>query len=120
MNFGGIAAIVGIASTIIGCCVSLVIIGIKVGQILGKIDDLEKDNEKFGDNNREKFNKMDETDKQQSQTIALLKQSLDDLHDDVKEIKEALENINAYIREAERFRAGIESRVEYIERHNKE
>lgn len=116
MNFGNVAAIIGIASTLVGFCVSLVVIGIKVGQLMSKVDDLKDDNEKFGNNNREKFNKVECLNNEQNQSIALLKQSLDSLHNDVKDIKDTLNSINAYIRESERFRAGIEARVSSLER----
>ncbi len=77
---------------------------------------MDNDNFRFGENNREKFNEMSKQDNEQSQSIALLKQGLESISKDLVEIKEDLRSLNAYVRQAERDRAALESRVDFIER----
>lgn len=116
VGLGTIVALVGLGSTLIGGCIALVNLGIRVGKITSKVDELDNDNFKFGKNNQEKFNFMNEQNHEQSQSIALLKQSLETMAQDIKDIKEELSGINTYIRQAESARGQLESRVEYLER----
>lgn len=116
INLGIIVALVSLGSTLIGGCVALVNLGVRVGKITSKVSELDSDNFKFGKNNQEKFNTMNELNHEQSQSIALLKQSLETMAQDVKDIKEEMASINTYIRQAETKRGQIESRVEYLER----
>lgn len=118
MTVGWISALVGIASTIIGGCISLVLIGVKVGRVQAKIEELDNDNFKFGKNNAEKFNEMEDKNTEQSQSIALLKQSLETISKDLVEIKDDLKSLNAYVRHAEVERAALESRVSFLERRD--
>lgn len=116
MSVAVVGGLVSLAATLIGGCIALVNLGVKVGRLTSKVDELDNDNFHFGENNRERFNEMAKQDNEQSQSIALLKQGLESISKDLVEIKDDLKSLNAYVRQAERDRVALESRVDFLER----
>lgn len=107
-----ISLALGIGTTIAGAIIALVNLGIKVGTINHKIESLEVDNKK----DREKIDEMDDCSNQQNITIKLMEQKLDTMSDDIKDIKNTLNEITKYIKESEAEKVKIESRLDYLEK----
>lgn len=111
-----ISIALSIGTVIAGAIIALVNLGIKVGTIKHKVNSLEVDNE----NNKEKINEMTKSDNEHNTSIKLLEQKLDTMCDDIKDVKETLVNIADYIKNSEANRAKIESRLDYLEKVEKE
>ena len=107
-----ISLALGIGTTIAGAIIALVNLGIKVGTINHKIESLEVDNKK----DREKIDEMGDCSNQQNVTIKLLEQKLDTMCDDIKDVKNTLNEITKYIKESEAEKVKIESRLDYLEK----
>lgn len=107
-----ISLALGIGTTIAGAIIALVNLGIKVGTINNKIESLEVYNKK----DREKIDEMDDCSNQQNVTIQLMEQKLDTMSDDIKDIKNTLNEITKYIKESEAEKVKIESRLDYLEK----
>lgn len=115
-NLQMVSLALGIGATIAGAIIALVRLGFRVGTITHRIDSLEVSSKDWNINNREKINEMTESNNEQNTSIQLLKQQLDNMGNDIKEIKSALNAITSYIKESETNRAKIESRLDYLER----
>lgn len=107
-----ISITLGIGTTIAGSIIALVNLGIKVGTINHKIESLEVENKK----DKEKIDEMDDCSNQQNVTIQLMEQKLDTMSDDIKDIKNTLNEITKYIKESETEKVKIESRLDYFEK----
>lgn len=107
-----ISLALGIGTTIAGAIIALVNLGIKVGTINHKIESLEVDNKK----DKEKIDEMDDCSNQQNVTIQLMEQKLDTMSDDIKDIKNTLNEITKYIKDSEVNRIKIEGRINNLEK----
>ena len=106
----------GIGTTIAGAIIALVNLGIKVGTITHKIESLEISNKEWNENNREKINEMTQSNNEQNTSIKLLEQKLDTMCDDIRDVKNTLNDITKYIKDSEADKAKIESRLDYLEK----
>ena len=106
-----ISLALGIGATLAGAIIALVNLGIKVGTINHKIESLEVENKK----DKEKIDEMDDCSNQQNVTIQLMEQKLDTMSDDIKDIKDTLNEITGYIKDSEMNRIKIEGRINNLE-----
>ena len=111
-----ISIALGIGTTIAGAIIALVNLGIKVGTIKHKVESLEVDNK----NNKEEIEMVKQSNNEQNTSIKLLEQKLDTMCDDIKDVKNTLGDIADYIKDSEANRAKIESRLDYLEKVEKE
>lgn len=111
-----ISIALSIGTVIAGAIIALVNLGIKVGTIKHKVGALEVGNE----NNKEKINEMTKSNNEQNTSIKLLEQKLDTMSGDIKDVKNALGDIADYIKDSEANRAKIESRLDYLEKVEKD
>lgn len=107
-----ISIALGIGTTIAGAIIALVNLGIKVGTIKHKVESLEIDSK----NNKEKMDEMNDYSNKQDVSIKLMEQKLDNICEDIKDVKNALNDITKYIKDSEADKAKIESRLDYLER----
>ena len=107
-----ISLALGIGTTIAGAIIALVNLGIKVGTIKHKVESLEIDSK----NNKEKMDEMNDYSNKQDVSIKLMEQKLDNICEDIKDVKNALNDITKYIKDSEADKAKIESRLDYLER----
>lgn len=110
-----ISIALGIGTTIAGAIIALVNLGIKVGTIKHKVESLEIDNK----NNKEKMDEMNDCSNKQDVSIKLMEQKLDNICEDIKDVKNALNDITKYIKDSEADKAKIESRLDYLEKCSK-
>ena len=101
-----------IGTTLAGAIIALVNLGIKVGTINHKIESLEVENKK----DKEKIDEMDDCSNKQNVTIQLMEQKLDTMSDDIKDIKNTLNEITGYIKDSEMNRIKIEGRINNLEK----
>lgn len=106
-----ISIALGIGATLAGAIIALVNLGIKVGSIKHKIESLEVDSKK----DREKIDEMDDCSNKQNVSIQLMEQKLDTMCDDIKDVKNTLNEITKYIKDSEMNRAKIETRLDNLE-----
>ena len=106
-----ISIALGIGATLAGAIIALVNLGIKVGTIKHKIESLEVDSKK----DKEKIDEMDDCSNKQDVSIKLMEQKLDTMCDDIKDVKNTLNEITKYIKDSETNRAKIETRLDNLE-----